>query len=1034
VELPKALIDQVREGRVVLFLGSGASIGARHPRNQVPPLGGQLQKLIAEKFLGPTFVGRPLDQTARLAVSETSLMKVQDYVSEVFKEFGPGAAHSLIPKFVWHSIFTTNYDLIVERAYESASRVQDLVPFISDAQMVDDLLRTTRSVPYIKLHGCITSTSDERAPLILTPEQYITHESGRRRLFMRFEEAAREHPIVYVGYSLSDIDLLQILHRLQVLGDLLPRSFIVAPNISEPDKRYWDTRRISPLPGTLQEFLAALDSQVEPCFRAIATLSKAGHPILKHAHKGLAEGLSSGLQFLLSKVLDYVHAGLACDPPDPLAFYRGYFADWSPISADLDVPRTIAPTIMREAILVLDSERRVQQDLFVVKGHAGAGKSVLLRRLAWQASVDHGAVSLFVREPGLLEYEHVLELFLLLRKRLFLFIDPASDCRDLISHLLISARRDKLPLTIITAERHNEWDAACSHHLDRHVVQSYDLRYLSRAEIEKLVDLLDRHRALGHLERLSRLERIQAFEDRAGRQLLVALHETTMGKPLAEIVLDEYNSVPDPKAQVLYRTVCVLHRLGIPTRAGLIARVHGIPFTAFQERLFAPLKWIVFARRDETIRDYVYVTRHSRIAELVFEQVLVEEAPRVEEYVRIISKLDPGYRADADALLGLASAKGMRKLFGLAGGRAIFAAARKTAPQDHMLLQQEAIFEMKAAGGDLGRAAELLGEAKSAAPSNPVIVHSFAELALRRAKQSKNELERDKWLTEARNVSASLLRNGGEREHAYHTLLRCSLLQLGVALRENDEARVRIVTSEFQQLASRAKQECPKSPYLFDAEAQYLRVMKDTPGAIQALDRAFKSDVSNSYVAIRLARLYEATASLDSGVAVLRQCVEANPSDKDAQFELGLLMNATSETPTDEARLHHFRSGFTRGDKRYLAQFWYYRALYLHGDHDAALAGFRDLGGAVDVDSDTKLEPRGEVRGVLYHGTIVRLESYYAIVSIDGPRVSVFAHWSNSGASQWHRLTMNSRVAFKLAFNMRGPLALDVQTPGSSEG
>src|ERR671919_795451 len=53
------------------------------------------------------------------------------------------------------------------------------------------------------------------------------------------------------------------------------------------------------------------------------------------------------------------------------------------------------------------------------------------------------------------------------------------------------------------------------------------LQYLHIREIHSLLDLLERHKSLGELSRLDYDDRVKAFEDRHGRQLLVALHETT---------------------------------------------------------------------------------------------------------------------------------------------------------------------------------------------------------------------------------------------------------------------------------------------------------------------------------------------------------------------------------------------------------------------------------------------------------------------------------------------------------------------------
>jgi len=65
IELPPALVDAVRNGDAILFLGSGASIGAIDKvAGGKPPSGEGLKHLLADKFLGGRLKDRPLAAVA----------------------------------------------------------------------------------------------------------------------------------------------------------------------------------------------------------------------------------------------------------------------------------------------------------------------------------------------------------------------------------------------------------------------------------------------------------------------------------------------------------------------------------------------------------------------------------------------------------------------------------------------------------------------------------------------------------------------------------------------------------------------------------------------------------------------------------------------------------------------------------------------------------------------------------------------------------------------------------------------------------
>ena len=68
MDIPNVLIDQIRDGKTVLFLGSGASRDSLHPDHMKPPIVDDLSKIIADKFLSSKFYDRPLTQVSELAI------------------------------------------------------------------------------------------------------------------------------------------------------------------------------------------------------------------------------------------------------------------------------------------------------------------------------------------------------------------------------------------------------------------------------------------------------------------------------------------------------------------------------------------------------------------------------------------------------------------------------------------------------------------------------------------------------------------------------------------------------------------------------------------------------------------------------------------------------------------------------------------------------------------------------------------------------------------------------------------------------
>ena len=543
VEIPPFLSGQIKEGKAVLVLGAGASLEALTASGGRPPSTIQLRDQLSLKFLGGKLKDRPLSQVAEYAISESSLSSVQEFIREVFEPFQPTPAHCMLPTFRWRGLATTNFDRLIEKAYATAADpAPRLVTFIENGDRVEETARDRHSLMLLKLHGCITKTGNPSCPLILTTDQYIDHRDGRSRLFDRLTEWGYEHPIVFIGHSLQDPDLRMILKALATSG--LPRSryFAVIPDADDIEKRAFELQRISVLCGTFDQFMRQLDADIPSPLRSVVVASTEHQLLIAHQFRKQDTILSAScVQFLQSDV-DYVKGITAVSTVSPSDFYRGFNPGFSAIEQELDVRRQLGDTILSDIFLVEEAQHRSRLELILVKAHAGAGKSVLLQRLAWDAAHDYGCLCLFLRTIGIINTSALQELIQACDQRIYLFVDDAADrVRELEALATHIGSLGKF-LTVILAERINEWNVLCQS-LSKTLTEEYELRYLSEPEIDKLLALLNHHRSLGKLESKSPADQKTAFKEIAGRQLLVALHETTLGERFEKIIQDEFDNI-----------------------------------------------------------------------------------------------------------------------------------------------------------------------------------------------------------------------------------------------------------------------------------------------------------------------------------------------------------------------------------------------------------------------------------------------------------------------------------------------------------
>ena len=559
VDIPPSLINAIKEQRAVLFLGAGASLNAKHPDGDQIPQGDDLRDLICKKFLGGKLMNRPLNAVAAMAASEVGLAEFQMYIHELLFPFEPADFHLLIPKFRWRAIATTNFDLIVERAYENApDRLQNLVKTVKDGDKFDTRMnKETNPVALYKLHGCIESYSDSDIPLILGNEQYAHYDKNRTRFYGRFRDLGYEHPVIFAGYSISDSHIQRILFDLTDPSIGRPPFYLISPGIVDIEVRYWSSHRVFVLDTTLEDFLGTINQTISTIARAIPTEVGGGELSIRRHYRvaNAAEPLS--VTSYLTTDATHVYSGLTASRQDPEQFYRGYDNGWGCILQNLDARRSFSDSVLVDAVL-LDEANRPPAELFMLKGPGGNGKSVSLKRIAWETGVIYDQLALYPTGPTGLRIDPLAEIHRLTGKRIFLFVDRVALFRYELRELLQASRAQSIPLSIVGAERDNEWNIYCEQ-LEPFVRQEFPVRYLNEREIGKLLDLLEQHNALGLLKNSAPEDRVRAFTKDAGRQLLVALHEATLGIPFEEIVLDEFQRIEPAVARNLYLDICALH-------------------------------------------------------------------------------------------------------------------------------------------------------------------------------------------------------------------------------------------------------------------------------------------------------------------------------------------------------------------------------------------------------------------------------------------------------------------------------------------
>jgi hypothetical protein len=175
--------------------------------------------------------------------------------------------HDLICRLDFPIIYTTNFDRNLERAFEM--RDKDFVKLVN----AKDIARIRDGVTQIvKFHGDF----DDDQSIVIAETDYLDRLSFESPLDIKFRSDSLGKTILFVGYSLSDLNIRFLLHRLwktwRASGFERDRPpsyvFMIQQNpIEETVLRQWGIRVIADQAGdpdhALEKFLSSLAEAVE---------------------------------------------------------------------------------------------------------------------------------------------------------------------------------------------------------------------------------------------------------------------------------------------------------------------------------------------------------------------------------------------------------------------------------------------------------------------------------------------------------------------------------------------------------------------------------------------------------------------------------------------------------------------------------------------------------------------------------------------------------------------------------------------------
>lgn len=263
------LVQGLNLGNAILFAGAGLSAGLG-----APTWPGLVAKMGEDLGYDPQIFGSSNAPAWALAeyykITKGTLGPLRSWMDKEWHasegDLRNSESHKLISELGFETIYTTNYDRNIERAFELYK-----VPYYKISNVRDFAASRRDKVNIIKLHGDF----DDDSSIVLAESDYFKRLSFDSPLDVRLRSDALAKPVLFVGYSLADFNIRYLLFKLwetwkaSGYGNERPKSyiFLARPDpISEAIFKNWG---VEPIIGTSDEpgkalalYLASLKDKI----------------------------------------------------------------------------------------------------------------------------------------------------------------------------------------------------------------------------------------------------------------------------------------------------------------------------------------------------------------------------------------------------------------------------------------------------------------------------------------------------------------------------------------------------------------------------------------------------------------------------------------------------------------------------------------------------------------------------------------------------------------------------------------------------
>lgn len=645
-EALNAIFLKIKESNTCLFLGAGASIGEkRYLSKEVI----QYYEATIGKSLNEPNITKWLDILS--ADDNFSRTHFDNFVQNLLQKLSVTEAHKIMAGIPWREIITTNYDLLVEQAFDIVAnthlKIYDLKPIRSQKQY--NYKESNAEIRYIKLNGCISDKS--LYPLAFSTEDFRKLGRFYRLVLNDLKNISYDIQFLSMGYSFTDDFGKELLDKFDSYNFRDKRWILnVDPYPNENALAYFKKNRVCLIKCSFQDFF--LKYKEWETKNANVVVKKKGLSL--SSSKDFS--ISAPPQLLLS--LDGIVKQLNTFTRDRFIkeeeYYKGEEPNFGVITRGLDVVRTNFTKSFTEKIQsVLYETKNAFVPVFFITGDFGIGKSTFTLRLIYELEkqADLDLVAFEIVDFNRARKEHLIDLIRTMKSKNFVFFCDEIEIESYFKSL-IEIQRDisieqfqDCNIFFVAPIRENILE---KYKLSRTIPNSHDLKIsgeLSADEIDELLDKLKRVNLVDYRDAGEKKRLISKIMKEFNSDSFVALMSTITSGRHENDLIHCYNQL-SKEAQNAFLYTAFLHKHKLLMPASWLKQNINMDWDEFINKIVkAEGKGILiqeFVSTHGTQPDLYFRTKHPLIAEKLIERFIPNKDKQFKFYEQMLKQIELG--------------------------------------------------------------------------------------------------------------------------------------------------------------------------------------------------------------------------------------------------------------------------------------------------------------------------------------------------------------------------------------------------------